>query len=158
MNMKFYSSLLALGTFASAVLLGITPVSADTGNGSNPTNNASTSTLFSPVFPTQASAPVNAAFRSIIQVNPTAFTSLSSPAALTPPGAPSVAGTAANLSLAIAALTPGGITRPQLSNAINTYNIHAENVVNTIGGANAKAFFGNLTIKADLEKLAAAAK
>jgi hypothetical protein len=39
MNTKFYSCLLALGTFASAVLLSLTPVSAQTGNGSNTSNN-----------------------------------------------------------------------------------------------------------------------
>jgi hypothetical protein len=114
MNVKFYSCLLAVGTFASAILLNLTPVSAQTGNcsnctnniqpipgnGSNTSNNATTSNPLGngsnttnnvqPVvvqITAQALANVNALLTQILGANPQALTSVTSPEALVPPEA-----------------------------------------------------------------------
>jgi hypothetical protein len=111
MNTKFYSCLLALGTFASAVLLSLTPVSAQTGNGSNTSNNiqpipgngsntsnnattsnplgngSNTTNNVQPVvvqITTQELAKVNEVLTGILGSNPQALTSVTSSEALIP--------------------------------------------------------------------------
>ena len=170
MNMKFYSFLLALGTFASAVLLGITPGSAQTGsgsnngnnpqfiggNGSNTTNNATTSNpgngsnttnnvQFTTVAITpQGSANLIAALTQILGANPQALSSVTTPAALVPAGASqSVSESAAALASAVAALNGGGVTGEQLNAAINAYNTYATALVESVGGEQAIAFLSS---------------
>jgi hypothetical protein len=170
MNTKFYSCLLALGTFASAVLLGLTPVSAQTGNGSNVTNNvqpisgngsntgnnANTSNpgngsnTTNNVQPTvvaitaQALANVNAVLAQILGANPQALTSVTTPAALVPPGASqSVSDAAAALASSVAGLNAGGITAVQLNTAINAYNTYCTALVESVGGEKAIAFLSS---------------
>jgi hypothetical protein len=114
MNTKFYSCLLALGTLASAILLGITPSYAGDGNGSNngnnvqfimgngsnTSNNATTSNPLGngsnttnnvqPVvvqITAQEVAKVNEVLTGIVAANPQALTSVTSPEALVPPEA-----------------------------------------------------------------------
>jgi hypothetical protein len=197
MNTKFYSCLLALGTFASAVLIGLTPVSAQvgngsnngnnvqpiSGNGSNTTNNATTSNLgngsnttnnVQPVvvaITAQALANVNAVLAQILGANPQALTSVTSPAALVPPGASqSVSDAAAALASAVGGLNGGGVTGEQLNNAINAYNTYATSLVESVGGEKAIAFLSSAggvksadgtpapSLKSQLEKLRAAAQ
>jgi hypothetical protein len=173
MNTKFYSCLLALGTFASAVLLGITPAYADgngsnngnnvgsigagsAGNGSNTSNNATTSnpgngsnTTNNVQFTTveiapQALANVNAVLTQILGANPQALTSVTSPEALVPSGAStSVSDAAKALNSAVAGLNGGGITGAQLNEAINAYNAYAEALVESVGGEKAVAFLSS---------------
>jgi hypothetical protein len=175
MNMKFYSCLLALGTFASAVLLSLTPVSAQTGNGSNVTNNiqpipggngsntsnnANTSNpgngsnttnnvQFTTVaISTAALANVNAVLAQILSVNPQALASVTSPAALVPAGASqSVSDAAAALASAVSGLNAGGVTGVQLNAAINAYNAYATALVESVGGEKALAFLNDAGVK-----------
>jgi hypothetical protein len=173
MNTKFYSCLLALGTFASAVLIGLTPVSAQTGSGSNngnnvqpvltggsgsnTSNNATTSNPLGngsnttnnvqPVvvqITTAALANVNAVLAQILSVNPQALASVTSPAALVPAGASqSVSDAAQALASAVAALNGGSVSGEQLNAAINAYNTYATSLVESVGGENALAFLSN---------------
>jgi hypothetical protein len=178
MNTKFYSCLLALGTFASAVSISIAPVSAQKGNGSDNGNNiygngSNTTNNVQPIvvaITAQALATVNAVLGQILGANPQALASVTSPAALVPPGAtPSLSTAAAALSSAVAGLNPGSITAPQLAAAINAYNAYAGSLVAEIGGEKAIAFLSNAggvksadgspapSLKSQLEKLRAAA-
>ncbi len=172
MNIKFYSCLLALGTFASAVLFNLAPVSAQNGNGSNATNNiqpiitggngsnttnnantsnpgngSNTTNNVQPVvvqITTQALATVNAVLAQILGANPQALTSVTSPAALVPPGASqSVSDSAAALASAVAGLNAGGVTGAQLNAAINAYNTYATALVESVGGEKAIAFLSS---------------
>jgi hypothetical protein len=164
MNTKFYSCLLALGTFTSAVLLGIAPASAGgfgdngsgttnnvqfiTGYGSNGPNGSNTTNNVQPIvvqITTQALATVN----TILGANPQALSSVSSPAALVPAGAgQSVSESAAALSSAVGGLNAGGVTAIQLNNAFNAYNAHAAALCQSpenggIGGEKALAFLSS---------------
>ncbi len=171
MNTKFYACLLALGTFTSTVLLGVTPVSANSGNGSNNGNNvqpiipigngSNTTNNVQPIsgngsnttnnvqptivgITTQALATVNAVLAQILSVNPQALASVTSPEALVPPGAsPSVSDAAKALNSAVAALNAGGITGEQLNAAINAYNTYATALVESVGGEKAIAFLSS---------------
>jgi hypothetical protein len=152
MNTKFYACLLALGTFSSAVLLGLTPVSAQTGNGSNNGNNvfgngSNTTNNVQPIvvgITTQALATVNAVLAQILSANPQALSSVTSPEALVPPGASaSVSDAAKALNGAVAGLNAGGITGEQLNGAINAYNTYATALVESVGGEKAIAFLSS---------------
>jgi hypothetical protein len=170
MNMKFYSCLLALGTFASAILLSLTPVSAQVdggsnstnniqpifGNGSNTGNNATTSNLgngsnttnnVQPVvvaITAQALANVNAILTQILTADPLALKNITTPDALVPSGASqSVSDAAAALANAVAGLNAGGVTGDQLNNAINAYNTYATALVESVGGEKAIAFLSS---------------
>jgi hypothetical protein len=173
MNTKFYSCLLALGTFASAVLLGLTPVSAQTGNmsnatnniqpiiplgnGSNTSNNATTSTplgngsnttnnvQFTTVAITpQALGNVNLVLTQILSANPQALSSVTTPGALVPTGASqSVSDAAAALAAAVGGLNGSGITGAQLNTAINAYNTYCTALVESVGGEKAIAFLSS---------------
>jgi hypothetical protein len=182
MNMKFYSCLLALGTFASAVLLSLTPVSAQVDSGSNNGNNvqpisgngSNTTNNVQPVvvqIAPQALANVSTVLGQILGANPQALSSITTPDALVPSGAgQSVSDAATALASAVGGLNPSGVTGDQLNNAINAYNTYATALVESVGGEKAIAFLSSAggvksadgtsapNLKSQLEKLRAAAQ
>jgi hypothetical protein len=170
MNMKIFSSLLALGMVASGMLVGLQPSSANTGNGSNngnnvqfiggngsntgnngntsnPGNGSNTTNNVQPVvvaITAQALANVNALLAQILGANPQALSSVTAPAALVPAGAgQSVSDAAAALATAVGGLNASGVTGLQLNTAIEAYNNYCAALVDSVGGEQAIAFLSN---------------
>jgi hypothetical protein len=145
MNLKISSSLLALGTFTSAILLSITPVSAQKGNGSNNGNGSNTTNaiqFLTATITANVLAAVNTALAQILAANPLALANATS--GLVPAGASaSLVAAAADLQQLVAGFGAGNVSVPQLNKAIAAYNTYVEALVASLGGADAVAFLSS---------------
>jgi hypothetical protein len=157
MNLKISASLLALGTLTSAVLLGTTPVSAQTGNGSDVGNNVQFLINQVQTFaPSSITPPIQAALTTFSQsvnpnsVSPAVFSALSggSPAplaaALIPTGVTANGPTATSAADLAASLNGvrdagGNINAQKASIAVGKYNAYVAALVAEVGGDKAIA-------------------
>ncbi len=149
MNLKISTSLLALGAFTSSVLLNLTPVSAQSGNGSNAGNGSNTTNAiqflnFASNITANVLAAVNTALAQILAANPGALNNATSNSSLLPPGAStSVASAAAKLQQLVAGFNAGSVTAAQLSAAIDAYNTYVTALVESLGPDGAVAFLSS---------------